>query len=365
MKKTIAILCDYEQLYPEMINVGCGGSETWAIEISNEFSRQGYNVIIFSTFDKWIYNEFEVQYVPITMLDDILSYTKIDQLLITRIIHKHTLDILNKYDFKNKIYIICHDIYPSLIDSNSTFDNKLTYNRLVTEYPILYNSIKKFIVMSEFGKFTLQRDCQIPDELIEIIGNGINYSYFINNAPERDNDIFWSSRAERGLDILVNKILPILHKTYPDIKVIYSQYENTDVPENIKNNKYVNFIGRLSKYDLYKEMSKHKIWFYPNTYHETFCITAIEEALCNNELIFPFRHGSATVFDIFESNFLKNNDDFDNEEYLNNICEVIINRIQNYNSENRKIIRNSIKNYIKTTYSWENIVKQYTKLFNL
>ena len=38
MKKTIAILCDYEQLYPEMINVGCGGSETWAIEISNEFS---------------------------------------------------------------------------------------------------------------------------------------------------------------------------------------------------------------------------------------------------------------------------------------------------------------------------------------
>lgn len=363
MKKTIVILCDYEALYPQMINEGCGGSETWAIEIANEFVNQGYNVMIFSTYDNWIFNEYSVQYVPIAMLDNILSYTHIDQLLITRNINKHTLDILNNYEFNKNIYIVCHDIYPCLYDNNES-EYKLTYERLI-KYPLLYKNVKKFIVMSNFGKFTLQRDCQIPDRLIYIIGNGINFSYFANSYIERDNDIFWSSRSDRGLDILVNKILPVLHQTYPDINVIYSQYDNIEISDEIKNNPHVKFIGKLSKSSLYNEMRKHKVWFYPNTYHETFCITAIEEALSDNELILPFRHGTATALNIFESNFMKSDVEFDTEDSINYVCNVIINRIQNYDNKDREIIRKSIKKYIKTKYSWKNIVKQYTKLFNL
>ena len=46
---------------------GCGGSETWAIQLAKEFTRRGYHVIVFCKCDKWFIYNSGVEYVDITM----------------------------------------------------------------------------------------------------------------------------------------------------------------------------------------------------------------------------------------------------------------------------------------------------------
>jgi hypothetical protein len=38
----------------------------------------------------------------------------------------------------------------------------------------------------------------------------------------------------------------------------------------------IEFLGTLPSKDLYKVMSKSEYWYYPSSYEETFCITALE-----------------------------------------------------------------------------------------
>ena len=64
MKKTIGIL--YNANFNESsFETGCGGSDTWVIQISKEFVRHGYHVIVFSQYEDWYIYNSGVEYVPL------------------------------------------------------------------------------------------------------------------------------------------------------------------------------------------------------------------------------------------------------------------------------------------------------------
>lgn len=352
MKKTIAIIVDFISISEGDLIKGCGGSETWAIEIAKQFGSHGYNVIVFTPNPNIEFASNNVQYMPVNLMDLVLSYTDVSYFFISRYFKESTLNIVAKYSLNKNLYIVAHDI---IIMMNGQIITQDTINN----NEILRNNLQKIIVMSNFGKDILQYYTGIEDKYFEVIGNGIAFDESqLDFNKERDNNLFWSSRHERGLDLLVNNILPHIKKKYPDIKVYVAQYEN-NLPDEIKNNESVVFLGRLGKKELYNEMLKHKVFFYPNTFTETFCITILEAILCENELITVNRHGPATTMQLFDCLLMDPNVDFSDKKIQKQAAEMIIDSIKNYDNPNRQKIRKILKNYISSEYSWESIFNKY------
>lgn len=347
MKKIIAIICDNGPIYE---SYDMGGSETWAIEISKQFAYNDYYVMIFSASNQWISCD-NIEYIPISRLENIISHVKIEYTFIFRYIFTQTLDILSKYINNKKVYWICHDIIAMI-------DNKPVNSERIQNNYWLNTNLNKFICMSAFGKECIKQFIPVSDNQFEIIGNGINFD-FINkdNNAEKDNSFLWSSRHERGLKLFAEEIFPIIKEKYPESKIYVAQYTNS-LPQEYLDNENIVFLGKLTKEQLYAEMQKHKVYFYPNFFPETFCITILEAILCDCELITKFAHGIQTTLKIFEKELLPSNIEYNNEK-CKEIANIIIDKMENYDNINRKSIRNIMKNYIYNEYSWENIYKQF------
>ena len=243
MKKIIAIICDNGPIYE---SYDMGGSETWAIEISKQFAYNDYYVMIFSASNQWISCD-NIEYIPISRLENIISHVKIEYTFIFRYIFTQTLDILSKYINNKKIYWICHDIIAMI-------DNKPVNSERIQNNYWLNTNLNKFICMSAFGKECIKQFIPVSDNQFEIIGNGINFD-FINkdNNAEKDNSFLWSSRHERGLKLFAEEIFPIIKEKYPESKIYVAQYTNS-LPQEYLDNENIVFLGKLTKEQLYAEM---------------------------------------------------------------------------------------------------------------
>ena len=115
----------------------------------------------------------------------------------------------------------------------------------------------------------------------------------------------------------------------------------------------------LTKSELYKEMQKHKIWFYPGVFQETFCITLIENILSGCNISLAFKNGPKDILKYFKSICIADGD-YNNETYCKYVAQDIIDKILNY--DNYKIIRNIMYDYISDIYSWENICKKINNI---
>ena len=135
---------------------------------------------------------------------------------------------------------------------------------------------------------------------ILVIGNGVEPHSFAETTPppkidqgrvfsipnsqlpkKNKNQFIYSSHAERGL----SKVLedwPSIKEQLPDatLKICTPEYGLQYFKENFKslilNLEDVEFLGTLPQQELYQLMAKSQYWYYPSSYEETFCITALE-----------------------------------------------------------------------------------------
>ena len=143
---------------------------------------------------------------------------------------------------------------------------------------------------------------QFPEteDKIIIAPNGIDYKGFVNMYPspkmvdgklfgsspsslpkKNPNQYIYSSHAERGLSKLLED-WPSIKKETPSstLKICTPEYGLEYFKENylslILNLEGVEFLGTLPQQELYQLMAKSQYWYYPSSYEETFCITALE-----------------------------------------------------------------------------------------
>ena len=373
MKRVIGIL--YNTNFNESsFETGCGGSETWVIQISKEFIKRGYHVIVFSQYEDWFIYNSGVEYVPLNLYESRIQYQNFYAFIFVRSLD-HFYDTFIKYNDCENIYLQSHDMF---VWKEGIYNKKFNYydnNR--------FDKIKKFIALTEFHKWELMKYNAIPDDKIEVIGNGLDSDIFdkVNDEIiEKDHSILWTSAFGRGGDILINDILPLVITEIPDFKVHICGYGD-NIPQEIKDNPNVVFLGTLSKEDYYREFKKHCCWFLPCVVVEDFGICAGEAAMCECDIISPFKHGMKDVCWAFES--LKMKHEFkiiesDNyhygtyqlnmtkEEYLISCQEAalkIINSIQNYNNPFNRQIRQICKTFITKEYTWNNVVNKWEMIF--
>lgn len=346
------------------INACRGGSETWIMQLSAEFQKRGYHVMVYSNCDGWYFNKFGVEFIPFELLQSQIQFRRFDHLIISRFLSDYIQDIVDS-DCFGDLVIQAHDIYVGKLVGPEMPPMKWGE---IPEFSDQNEKLKGVIALTRSHASTLNYWNDIPESKIYQIPNGINLDLIPSLRQDqgqlRDYDILWSSRPERGLDILVNEILPLLKDRGYQTKIKVASYDH--IPDWLyeKDSSEVQILGKLSKEELYQEMRKHRVWFYPAIFPETFCITALENVLNGCIPIMPWKDGMATTLAPFWPYECSEMQEYERDWDYNIIADRIASIFDNYYTTDKQCQISSMESWIRSKYTWDKVVDLYEELWS-
>lgn len=271
--------------------IGVGGSETYIIEHARYIQKSGH-------FDVYVFcncleeENFEgVIYKP---LADYYSFIK-ENYIHTCIVSRFSEYLPVTFNgYIENVYLVVHDLTPSGIII--PLNNKLKKIFCLTEWHVEYFT----------NIFPSLKNITVP------FYYGIDFEKFSLNKKENDNEIqlhikekykfIYSSFPNRGLLQLL-QMWPTIYEFQPKASLhIYSDvngnWVNQAEGEMMKqiqllmtsynagqNNMNIYYHGWVNKQTLAEAWLSADIWFYPCTFKETFCLTALEAALTKTLVI--------------------------------------------------------------------------------
>ena len=145
---------------------------------------------------------------------------------------------------------------------------------------LLDPKLKSIICLTEWHKNNFIEQFPETKDKIQVIGNGVDTSKF-QVGEKNPNQYIYTSHAERGLgqilsewdDILLVNPSAELKISTPQYGLEYFNLYYKDWVSSLDNTE---FLGTLPQHELYKLMAESTYWYYPSSYEETFCITALE-----------------------------------------------------------------------------------------
>lgn len=309
-----------------------GGSETWAQYISKEFVKFGYDVYLFCNCNEEHISLEGVHYIPLELFSEKNKELFYDYFIISRYINAYTDEI--KCD---NIYLILHD-----------------HIILGDEYYKL-DKIKKISYLTEFQKMfimSIQPHVVTCDKVFRS-GNGVDITLYEGKCDKK-NKMVWSMTPDRGLRHFLTNIFPRIKQAVPDFELDVCSYQDISSYSDLITDG-VNFLGSLSKEELSQKQKESKIWVYPCHYvempykfRETFCISAVENALSENAIIAANIGGVSTIFKDYSGLYGWERDWENDEWYINEAIKCLT-------DEKYRISKvNEIKDVAKE-YTWENI----------
>jgi len=328
--------------YSLMFNKALGGSEKAVAYISQYFPKD-YNIFISGSVE---YEKIEnVIYIPLHNLKHLIENTPFHTIIISRYISFY--EMFQSSSFYQS-YIWAHDI--ELLH----YGCSLNSTQILTKWN---KHINGCICLTEWHKNLFIEKYPILTNKINIINNGININSFkqINNTNKIKNKFIYTSRPDRGLNVLLKLWREILDKM-PDATLSISHYgtfpstsEYLLLKNIINNTNSITYLGNLKNDKLYEEMSSSEYWLYPTHWPETSCITALEmlisEVIC---LYYPIA-GLPFTIDKYGIQVTPNSE---------------INTILSLTDEQKTQLRKNGKVYAKSC-SWKNRYKMWKNiLFN-
>jgi predicted O-methyltransferase YrrM len=258
-----------------ILTTGVGGSETYIIEMARYIKQNSnFNVYVFCNTPNKSDEIFEgVYYKHLNEYYKFINTYYVKHCIISRFSEYLPLTFKG---FTENVYFVIHDLTPSGIIIPK--DKKLKQIFCLTEWHVQY-----FINI-----FPDLKNITVP------FYYGID-NRFKNKTTKIKNKFIYSSFPNRGLLQLL-QMWPTIYYKYPDSTLhIYSDVNNkwsNDVePDKMeliknlllqynytKNGLGIYYHGWVPKKELAEAWTTSDIWFYPCTFMETFCLTALEAA---------------------------------------------------------------------------------------
>jgi predicted O-methyltransferase YrrM len=301
-----------------IITTGVGGSETYIIEMARYIQRSGnFEVFVFCNCEE-SENFEDVKYKPLNYYYAFVNENYIHTCIVSRF--SEYLPVTFK-GWAENVYLVVHDLTPSGIVI--PIDNKLKNIFCLTEWHVEHMSacfptLKHLLVPFYYGidsSFsTFEKGCnevraKTKDKFLS--KNIIDISTFEKGCNEvraktsvqpfsKVVNYIYSSFPNRGLlpllqmwpRILTNNHLSHLH-IYADVLGKWVNEVAKETIDEIKSllflydREYMNvhYHGWVDKKTLAEAWLNADVWFYPCTFQETFCLTALEAALTKTLVI--------------------------------------------------------------------------------
>ena len=257
-------------------NKGVGGSETFIIEMARYIQKQNYfDVVVFcNCYNNDVYEN--VQYRRIDEYKSFINNNEVDTSMISR--YPEYLPVTYKSKVKN-VYLILHDLIPQ------------------GEIIIRDEKLRKILCLSEWHCEQFKNMFEILKDLVIPFGYGIDFNLFSKDVVKQRHKFIYSSFPHRGLLPLL-EMWPSIYSKYPDAMLhihcdVDGKWVNLVRPDEMNKIKEllkthpegIYYEGWTSKSKLAENWLTSQIWFYPCTFLETFCLTALEAAITNTLVI--------------------------------------------------------------------------------
>lgn len=336
-----------------ILTTGVGGSETYIIEMARYIQQFGkYQTIVFCNTP---YNSEEIFentiYKPLNSYYEFINTTYVDTCIISRF--SEYLPVTFK-GFSENVYLVVHDLTTSGIVIS--MDKKLKNVFCLTEWHVQYFT----------SCFPQLKPITVP------FYYGCNSSFL--NEEKIPFSFIYSSFPNRGLLQLLQMWRYIYEKEpratlhiYSDIDNEWSNRVEPDKMQQIRKllNEYklepsslgIHYYGWVKKSILENAWKTADIWFYPCTFMETFCLTALEAARSKT---FVITNDLAALQNTVGNRGCIIKGDPTTQEWQQNTLEQIF----FYMDENNKNLKNE---FIEKNYEWSvnlSWKKQANKLLN-
>lgn len=259
--------------------IALGGTETMVIKLAH-LLKNNYHVYVFVNTDDQI--EYDgVTYLKVEAYQEFVAINKIKHLISSR----DASVVLSYPENVENSYLWLHD----LTHANGTLQHIEKFDHIITLTPFHKKFYEGFI------------DSSLPDKKIkQKIKNKItivpNIGCILNKlqTPKQlktykisSNRFIYSSCPTRGLDRVIKDFIEC-KKIVKDAELyVYSDFNNDYVKrvmgENasallhlIQHTDGIVYRGRLPEEDFLAECRMANFWYYPTTFEETFCITAVQ-----------------------------------------------------------------------------------------
>ena len=258
----------------DILTTGMGGSETMVVEMATQLQQNGrFQVIVFCNCDKEE-TYLNVRYAPLFLLFEFLHTHFIHTCIISR--YSEYLPMTIKAGVEN-IFLMAHDVGFSI--------NVITIDR----------KLKGVFCLTPWHAEQIGTQYSVLKPLIKLIGHGIDASKIVADTKIPYKFIY-SSLANRGLYELL-LMWPKIITWQPSATLhIYSNIDSTymsdafgdkmaQIRDLIRTTDGVVYYGCVNKTTLYESWKTASVWFYPTTFQETFCVTALEAAVSKTLVI--------------------------------------------------------------------------------
>lgn len=260
-----------------ILTTGVGGSETYIIEMARYIKQNNFfgEVIVFCNTPGENTEIFEgVKYCHLNKYYEFINTNYVHTCIISRF--SEYLPVTFK-GFSENVYLVVHDLTPSGIII--PIDKKLKNIFCLTEWHVEYFT----------NIFPNLKHITVP------FYYGIDHTKFSNNniITKIPYKFIYSSFPNRGLLELL-EMWPKIYEFQPLATLhiysdIYNKWSNDVEPEkmnkikqllnlHLERNLGIYYYGWVSKSELADAWKTSSIWFYPCTFMETFCLTALEAA---------------------------------------------------------------------------------------
>ena len=212
---------------------------------------------------------------------------------------------------------------------------------------------------------------KVPENKCAVIKNAIEKINF-EEKPKNKINLIYHTTPWRGLVHLL-KVFKKLNLENVELNVcsstkIYGKKFDDALGKNYekifnecKNTKNVNYYDFLHNNKIIDLLKKMHIFSYPSVWHETSCIAAIESMAAGCEVV------TTNLGALFETcspfgTFVNFDRNFDNLE--KKYSKILLNRIQNFWSEENQKKLQLQSDTINATYSWETRSIEWKNFFN-
>lgn len=285
-----------------ILTIGVGGSETYIIEMARYMQKRGeFDVYVFCNCEE-VGEVFEgVTYMPLHKYYRFIKENYVHSCMVSRF--SEYLPVTFE-SFVENIYFVVHDLSPSgfVIPMNVKLKKIFCLTEWHVEYftsafPALKDITEPFYYGIDFGNF-MAGETRETREIKEIEGSSKteNISIEISEKSQKvPHSFIYSSFPNRGLLELL-KMWPRIYEHQPKASLhiycdVNHKWSNDVEPEKMQNvktlfEKYdaynhgmnIYYHGWVNKKTLANAWLTADIWFYPCTFMETFCLTALEAA---------------------------------------------------------------------------------------
>jgi len=260
-----------------------GGSETACFYMARELAKRGHRVSVFSNIEKRLPGDL-VDYLPIQTFTQFAAFSPHDICIVQRVPDLFPIHCRARFSA-----LWCHDLAMGRSEE-AVRGTAWNYDKL--------------FVLSEFMRKQYQTVYGLPDDLLVLTRNGVDLDTVSkvreslpSTVTRNPLSLVYSARPERGLDVLLEHIMPRVLKYEPNAKLFLSTYDNPvdhlrdfynkcDALADQLGSGVVNKLGALNKTQLYEMYHAAGVYVYPTPspfapeFDEISCISIMEAMAC-------------------------------------------------------------------------------------